>query len=83
MVQAGAHDMKRVCGEVMKVDHNRGFGFLRTEVGMEYFFHTTAVDDVLGGIDGLQLGDRVTFRPESTAKGPRALQVRLEEGEAE
>ena len=70
--------MKRAKGEVVKVDHHRGFGFVRTEAGMEYFFHTTAVD-TLGGIDGLQIGDRVTFRPESTAKGPRALQVRLGE----
>lgn len=70
---------KRVLGEVVKVEHHRGFGFIRTEAGLEYFFHATAVDCV-GGIDGLRIGDQVTFHPETTSKGPRALQVRVEEG---
>jgi cold shock CspA family protein len=74
--------MKRSLGDVVKIDLHRGFGFIRTEAGIEYFFHATAVDTT-GGIDGLQIGDAVTFRAESTAKGPRALQVRLELEEGE
>ena len=72
----------RIIGEVVKVDHVRGFGFARAESGVEYFFHATAVDeDEVGGLDAIQLGDRVSFVAESTAKGPRGFKVKVEVAE--
>ena len=70
-------------GQVVKVDHVRGFGFAQAESGVEYFFHATHVDEgVIGGLDGIQVGDHVSFVGESTAKGPRAFHVKVEEGDA-
>lgn len=72
---------QRLSGEVVKLDHVRGFGFARAESGVEYFFHATAVDeDEIGGLDAIQLGDRVSFVGESTAKGPRGFKVKVEQG---
>ena len=74
----------RLVGEVVKVDHVRGFAFARAESGVEYFFHATAVDESEpAGLDGIQLGDRVSFVGESTAKGPRGFKVRVEAGNGE
>lgn len=64
-------------GRIVRLVAGRGFGFIRTPQGAEYFFHRSAVqkDD----IDLLVEGDIVTFDLESDPGHlrPRAVNVTL------
>ena len=52
----------------------KGFGFIRSVQGQEYFFHQSAIYGE--GIDMLRQGDGVEFDVEDAPKGPRAVNVR-------
>ena len=56
-------------GSIKRLVRDRGFGFIRDDNGLEWFFHRTAVTD--GTFDQLNEGQRVTFEEEPSAKGPR------------
>lgn len=58
-------------GTVTRVEPARGFGFLRDEYGMDWFF----VSDGLVDRD-VTTGVRVGFEEETTALGPRATRIR-------
>lgn len=61
-------------GTVKRLVRDRGFGFIRTDDGDEYFFHRSACGR--GEFDALQEGDRVSFADdEGHKKGPRAEDV--------
>lgn len=62
-------------GTIKKVVPDRGFGFIASEDGVEYFFHRSGLDAALN-FDGLQGGERVEFEIEPSQKGPRAFKVR-------
>ena len=73
----------RIRGTVKRMERAKGFGFIRGENAQDFFFHATQVEGA-GAMETLEEGDPVTFIVESTAKGPRALQVRhVIEGEEE
>lgn len=73
------HDNRRLQGTVWQVNAERGFGFIReNEGGVHYFFHANECKD--GPIEDLVSGMGVSFLPAQTVKGPRALDVRREEG---
>lgn len=60
---------------VVKLDENRGFGFLETSDGREIYFHR---DSVLNGhFARLSIGSLVSFAEEEGEKGPQASTVRL------
>jgi cold shock protein len=61
-------------GSIKRLVRDRGFGFIRDDNGLEWFFHRTAVTD--GTFDQLNEGQRVSFEEEPSAKGPRAGNVR-------
>jgi CspA family cold shock protein len=61
-------------GSIKRLVRDRGFGFIRDDNGLEWFFHRSAVTD--GTFDQLNEGQRVTFEEEPSAKGPRAGNVR-------
>jgi CspA family cold shock protein len=61
-------------GTIKKVVSDRGFGFIASEDGKEYFFHRSGIE---GQFDLLQGGERVTFEVEASPKGPRAGRVQL------
>lgn len=61
-------------GKIKRLVMDRGFGFIKTATGGEYFFHRTAVVDE-SGFEGLREGDPVTFEEISSDKGPRAEAV--------
>ena len=63
-------------GTIKRLVHDRGFGFIRDEAGQEWFFHRSAVAQ--GAFDRLVEGQRVNFDEETSAKGPRAGNVRTE-----
>jgi len=55
-------------GTIKKIVADRGFGFIASEDGKEYFFHRSAIDN----FDSLRGGERVSFDTEPSPKGPRA-----------
>jgi cold shock protein len=64
-------------GIIKRLVRDRGFGFIRDDAGQEWFFHRSAVAQ--GVFDELAEGQRVSFDEETSAKGPRAGNVRAEE----
>ena len=54
---------------------DKGFGFIATSDGNEYFFHQSACRDVR--FDELREGQAVSFEKGQGPKGPRAENVRL------
>ena len=61
-------------GLVRKLNSERGFGFIRGDRGEDVFFHSSSVAN--GGFEQLREGQQVTFETESSARGPRARDVR-------
>ena len=61
-------------GTVKKVVTERGFGFITSDDGRDYFFHRSAVTAPLD-FDRLAGGEQVRFEIEQDAKGPRARNV--------
>ena len=52
----------------------KGFGFIATADGQEYFFHQSALSDLR--FDDLREGQAVSFDVGQGPKGPRAENVR-------
>jgi len=61
-------------GTVKKVVTERGFGFITSDDGRDYFFHRSTVTAPLD-FDRLVGGEQVRFEIEQDAKGPRARNV--------
>jgi CspA family cold shock protein len=61
-------------GTIKRIVQDRGFGFISSENGGEYFFHR---DQLSGGLsfEGLSTGQRVSFDTQDGPKGPRAVAV--------
>jgi cold shock protein len=62
-------------GSVIKLFAERGFGFIQEDGGGSLFTHAHGV--VGRHWDDVRVGDRVTFTEIPSAKGPRAVNVRL------
>jgi cold shock CspA family protein len=61
-------------GTVQRYFTHKNFGFIQPDLGgKNIFFHAAVVQD---GVE-LAPGDRVSFEPKSSAKGPAAQSVRL------
>jgi CspA family cold shock protein len=54
---------------------DKGFGFIATDEGTEYFFHQTACAGT--PFDDLRQGQAVSFTVGEGPKGPRAENVRV------
>lgn len=61
-------------GTIKRLVRDRGFGFIRDDEGQELFFHRTAV--TAGNFEKLKEGQRVSFDEGTSAKGPRAENIR-------
>jgi len=61
-------------GTIKTLMSEKGFGFIRGTDNNEYFFHRSACIDEF---DRLTNGKKVEFDVTSSAKGPRAENVRL------
>lgn len=69
-------------GYVKVVRGDKGFGFIKGEDNVEYFFHKSALknarlDDVQGADRQGKGGTAVTFEPTEGDKGPRAEDIYL------
>ena len=60
-------------GNIIRIEARPGFGFIRDDGGMDWFF---VAADVRGGrFDNIWVGERVGFTPEATPTGPRAADI--------
>ena len=66
-----------VTGSIVRIVGDRGFGFIRDDLGEELFFHASVVTGV--AFDDLRQGDLVSFDTERDprGKGNRAVNVSL------
>lgn len=64
-------------GNILRLVPEHGFGFLIDDAGLEWFFVREGVRG--GSLDVLWLDERVTFAPEWTEKGPRAVDIHFEQ----
>ncbi len=62
-------------GKIKRLMVDKGFGFIATGDGMEYFFHQSACTQI--PFDQLHEGQSVTFDVGQGAKGPRGENVRI------
>ncbi len=65
-------------GTIKRLVSDKGFGFVESKEGTEYFFHQSACNGVQ--FDDLREGQAVTFEAGDGPKGPRAENVKLSEG---
>ncbi len=63
-------------GDIVRLLPDKGFGFVRAEDGVEYFFHRSGVLRTSTAFADLSIGMRVEFEAEQGDKGPRAIEVR-------
>jgi CspA family cold shock protein len=61
-------------GTIKRLVRDKGFGFVASERGEEYFFHRSACVGM--SFDELREGQAVTFDTGQGPKGPRAENVR-------
>jgi len=60
-------------GTVKWFNDKKGFGFISSNDGKDYFVHHTGI--VGSGFKTLTEGDTVQFEIENSDRGPRAIQV--------
>ena len=66
----------RLRGQIARIISTRGFCFIRTPDGQDYFCHMSALTNCT--FTELTEGRAVTFLSKPTDKGPRAEDVRVE-----
>jgi cold shock protein len=66
--------MAPVKGTIKRIVSGKGFGFIATEDGSEYFFHQSSCTEV--PFDELREGQAITFEKGQGPKGPRGENVR-------
>lgn len=66
-------------GIIKKLD-DRGFGFITLEGKKDIFFHANDCSE--GNFKDMHEGDAVSFETASSEKGPKAINVMLDSGEA-
>jgi len=64
-------------GEILRIEADKGFGFIRDDAGMDWFFVAGAVRG--GRFDNIWVGERVGFSAETTPRGPRAVDIHQEQ----
>jgi len=60
-------------GKVKWFNESKGFGFITSEDGGDYFVHYSSIEG--NGFKSLAEGDSVSFETEKSPKGPRAINV--------
>jgi CspA family cold shock protein len=66
-------DMATATGSIKRIVHDKGFGFIASSDGGEYFFHRSACQIPF---EQLREGQQVTFEKGQGPKGPRAENVK-------
>lgn len=63
-------------GNIVRIEAQHGFGFIRDDGGMDWFFVAADVRD--GRFASIWVDQRVSFTPEATGNGPRAADIHSE-----
>jgi len=61
-------------GVVKWFDNKKGYGFITSDSGKEFFVHYSAIEGE--GFKSLEEGERVSFDEDRGAKGPQAVRVK-------
>jgi cold shock CspA family protein len=69
----------RIGGAIRNIRHDRGFGFIAGDDGIDYFFHWSAFDKASKDFRDTVLHDRVSFLSIAGPRGPKAILIRVEE----
>ena len=64
-------------GTVLRIEAREGFGFIRDDSQLDWFFVRDGVRDP--GFEALWVGERVGFSKEATRSGPRAVDIHHEQ----
>ena len=64
-------------GDITRIEADKGFGFIRDDAGMDWFFIAAGVRG--GRFDYIWVGERVGFVAEATPSGPRAADIHHEQ----
>jgi CspA family cold shock protein len=67
--------MATMNGTIKRLVSDKGFGFIASGEGSDYFFHSSACNET--PFDSLREGQAVTFEQGQGPKGPRGENVRL------
>jgi len=62
-------------GNIKRLIRDRGFGFITTEDGEDFFFRRSALEGI--DFDALEEGNSVEFNSERGPKGLRAVNIRV------
>ena len=62
-------------GTIKRLMSDKGFGFIASTDGNEYFFHSSACGQIR--FDDLREGQAVTFEKGQGPKGPRGENIKL------
>lgn len=65
--------VKRTTGTVRWFDGSKGYGYIKTDSGLDVFVHYLAITG--NGLKNLAEGDKVEFVLEESVRGPQAQQV--------
>ena len=63
-------------GSIKLIVRAKGFGFIRGDDGLDYFFHRSGLEQTTTPFEELQDAALVEFTPIDGQKGPRAIEVR-------
>lgn len=66
-------------GSITRLVPEHGFGFLRDNSGLDWFFLAGGVRN--GGLEDVWIDQRVGFTAEWTPAGPRATDIHSEQGD--
>ncbi|MGE3274725.1 MAG: hypothetical protein AB7O67_06405 [Vicinamibacterales bacterium] len=64
-------------GNITRLVPEHGFGFLKDDAGMDWFFLRSGVRE--GVFESIWPDERVGFRGEWTSSGPRAVDIHFEQ----
>ncbi len=64
-------------GTIVRLNQEKGFGFIKGEDGTDRFFHKSGLERTTRRFDELAQGMRVVFTHIDGEKGPRAIEVRV------
>ena len=68
--------MERINGTVLFWNEKKGYGFVKSDAGLDYFIHFKNIKEK--GFKNLYRGQRVNFFPNKTEKGYTAKKLHYE-----